>query len=316
MVRALARRLFSPDVAAAWAGQHLPSLALKPLLGESLRGLGVSLCLHRMADVDRPTDWQPGLNMPPAELDTLIELLLATRPGEASGWLTISFDDGYDDAARYIASRAPRFRDVEFMFFICPEKLENRSGFRWDAAEESMKSGTPRAAAMMLVDAPVNVTTENARAELKVLAEAPDYRLASLEAVRELARLPNVRLGNHTNLHLSATHVPTEQVREDYRRSTETFARLFGTQRDFAFPYGTPKYHFDQRHVDMLRALGNFTIWSTEARPYLLRERRPSAVLPRFPVNGRQSAHEIAGWLAVRSLNFRARGTKHVFSKA
>jgi len=313
MLRAFVRRLISPDAVAAWAGDHLPSTALKPVIGASLNQLNVSLCMHRVVEVDRPTDWQPGLNMPPAKLDALIELLLSSRPGAASGWLTVSFDDGYEDAASYIASRAPRFPQVEFMFFVCPEKLEHRTGFRWDAAEEAMRAGAPKAQAVLSVDAPVNVLEENARAELKRLAEAPAYRLATVEAVRALGALPNVRLGNHTNLHLSATRLPEEQVSEDYRRSTETFTRLFGLQRQFAFPYGTPRYHFDQRHVDMLRALGDFTIWSTEARPYRAGERTPGAVLPRFPVNGRQSAQEIAGWIAARSLDFRARGSKHSF---
>lgn len=299
-----------PDAAASWAGAHLPKPALIALLRSSLGDFALALCLHRVARHDRPSDWQPGLNMAPAELDALIELLLASRPG-ASGWLTVSFDDGYDDAARYIASRALKYPGVDFMFFICPEKLETRAGFRWDLAEEALRAGTALETARAVVDAPIDVTAENTRGDLKALSGKPEYELASLDAVRSLAALPNVKLGNHTNLHLSAGKFSDEQVFADYKRSTEVFTRLFGTQHEFAFPFGTPRWHFGQRHVDQLRELGDFTMWSTEARPYERSERKPGAVLPRYPVNGRQSARQIAGWVAARALGFRARGTKH-----
>jgi hypothetical protein len=36
-------------------------------------------------------------------------------------------------------------------------------------------------------------------------------------------------------------------------------------------------------------------------------------VLPRFPVDGRQDAASLAGWIAARSLDFRVRGSKHHF---
>lgn len=314
MVRRLLHDWVSPDRIAAWVGEQLPAAALKVMLGQSLRDLGVALCLHRMAEVTRPTDWQPGLNMPPAELDAFIELLLVARPGPASErWLTVSFDDGYHDSAQYIASRAPRFSTVEFLFFVCPEKLELRAGFRWDEVEEAMRAGAPEEAAMALLEAPVNVATENARPELKRLAQVPEYRLSTVEEVRALAFLPNVRIGNHTNAHLSAARVTDAQIEEDYQRSAKTFTRVFGPQREFAFPFGTPRHHFTKRHVEMLRALGDFTIWSTEGRPYRLAERTAGAVLPRFPVNGTQSARQLAGWVAARAMYFRARGTRHVF---
>ena len=237
------RRRLSPDELAALTGGVLPELALKLLLRTSLAGLGVSLCLHRVSPAPRPTDWQPGLNIPPAQLDALIELLLSFRAGP-SGWLTLSFDDGYLDAAEYVRTRGPRFPSVEFMFFVCPEKLERRAGFRWDLAERALTSGLTREAAMALLDAPPR-DDENGRADLRALAEAPEFKLATVETVRELAHLPNVVIGNHTDLHLSAAKVLTDaQVEADYRRSTAKFAALFGAQRHFAFPYGTPRHHF------------------------------------------------------------------------
>ena len=123
-----------------------------------------------------------------------------------------------------------------------------------------------------------------------------------------------MQLGNHTSLHRSPAKSADEVVKADFERSTAAFTRLFGTPRHFAFPYGTPRYHFAQRHVDWLRALGDFPIWTTEARPYRLGERGAKAVLPRFPVDGTKDAHTLAGWIAARSLDFRVRGTRHHFS--
>ena len=135
-----------PDAIASWAGAHLPKPALIALLRASLGDFALSLCLHRMAERGRASDWQPGLNMPSAELDSLIDLLLASRTGDGR-WLTVSFDDGYEDSARFIASRSPKYPGVDFMFFVCPEKLETRAGFRWDLAEEAMSEADQRRSA-------------------------------------------------------------------------------------------------------------------------------------------------------------------------
>ena len=293
-----------------FAGRTLPEAALKPVLGSALHGLGVSLCLHRIAPRPRPTDWQDGLSIPAPELDTLIELLLASRPGPARDWLRVSFDDGYRDAGDYLRTRAPRFPQVQFDFFICPEKSEVRAGFRWDLVEERKKAGQ---SAVTVLRAPAEVAAENTRPDLRALAEHPDYELCTMEELRALAALPNVTLGNHTNLHLSSAKFPDGVIKADFEQSTATFTRHFGAPPHFAFPYGTPGHHFERRHVDWLRGLGSFPLWSTEARPYRLDELRPGAVLPRFPVDGLQDAQSLAGWIAVRSLAFRARGTRHHF---
>ena len=260
--------------------------------------------MHRIAARPRPGDWQPGLSMPAPELDTLIELLLSSRPGPSRDWLRVSFDDGYRDAGEYIRTRAPRFPEVTFDFFICPEKTETRAGFRWDLVEQSKLEKA-------LLTSPPDVESENHRPELRALAEHPEYALSTLEELRELAAMPNVTLGNHTSMHLSSAKFSDEVIKADFQRSTATFTRLFGAPANFAFPYGTPRYHFERRHVDWLRALGTFPIWTTEARPYRLDELRPGGVLPRFPVDGRKDAHSLAGWIAARSFAFRARGTPH-----
>jgi peptidoglycan/xylan/chitin deacetylase (PgdA/CDA1 family) len=292
------------------AGRWLPGPALKALLAGALHGLGVSLCMHRIAARPRATDWQRGLSMPAPELDELIELLREARPAR----LSVTFDDGYREVADWLRSRAPRFPDVEFVFFVCPEKLEQRAGFRWDLVEESFKAGEDRA--QELLTGPADVLQENARPDLRALADVEDYALSSLEELLELRALPNVRLGNHTSLHLSSSNSPDEVVKADFERSTAAFTRLFGAPEQFAFPFGTPHHHFQQRHVDWLRALGEFPNWTTEARPYRLEELGPGAVLPRFPVDGRKAAKELAGWIAARALHFRARGTRHQFPRS
>lgn len=306
------RQLLRPDDTARAMGQALPRGVLEATVGASLAGLGVSLCLHRVGP-ERTTNWQRGLSIDAAALDELVELLLKRRPGTSANWLSLSFDDGYRDAADYIRSRAPRFPAVEFFFFVCPRKLDQRAGFRWDAIERRIGSGTPRDEALRLNDAPHSNDTENTRAELAGLADKAPFELVTPDEVRELARLPNVRLGNHSNLHASPVTLPDDEAARDYRESRADFERLFGPQRDFAFPFGTPHHHFRQRHVEMLRALGSFTIWTTESRPYRLGERRPGAVLPRFPINGERTPKELAGWIAARSMAYRLAGTKHRF---
>lgn len=291
-------------------GRVLPRGVLESSLGASLAGLGASLCLHRVGP-ERSSNWQRGLSIEASALDELLELLLRRRPGTSANWLSLSFDDGYRDAAEYVRSRAPRFPSVEFFFFVCPRKVERRVGFRWDAIEQKLGSGASRDEALRLNDEPHLNDGENERPELVGLADTPPFELVTPEEVRELATLHNVRIGNHSNLHASPVTLPDDEAARDYRESRADFERLFGPQRDFAFPFGTPHHHFRQRHVELVRALGDSSIWTTEARPYRLSERRPGAVLPRFPIDGSRPPSELAGWIAARSLAFRLAGTKH-----
>lgn len=252
------------------------------------------------------------LNISPTVLDELTELLLEARIEDGGRWLSLSFDDGYEDARAYIASRAVQYPTVRYQFFVCPEKLEARAGFRWDLAEERLNTGASADVASTL-DAPADVEVENHRVELLELGKAPQYELATLEGVKALQQLPNVDIGNHTNLHLRASAQPDAVVAADYRRSRQAFERLFGPQRHFAFPFGTPGHHFQARHVNMVRSLGPCTLWSTEARPFAASEESEGSVVPRFPVDGRRDAVELAGWVLARTLRYRAQGTKHRF---
>jgi hypothetical protein len=294
--------------AAIAASNVLSESQLRTFARSALEGASLSLCLHRVAQTRRPGEWDPSLTIAPDELDALIEFLLSTRPRTRS-WLTVAFDDGYEDAAQYILSRVDRFPTVEWLYFVCPEKTERQVGFRWDLFEQKKKAGVPADFdAVMFGD--LDVEAENRRADLKGLCTLPEYRLADVELCRELHLRPRVSLGNHTNGHFCQSLLTTTQALEEYRRSLADFARLFGPQSHLAFPFGTPRESFEQRHVSALRALGSITLWSTEQRPYLPRERRPGAVLPRYPIDGTRTWRQSAFIVAVFAAKWKLRGTE------
>ncbi len=266
------------------------------------------MCLHRVANDRRPGEWDPSLTIAPGELDALLEFLLSTRPRTQS-WLTVAFDDGYEDAAQYILTRVDRFPTVEWLYFVCPEKTERRVGFRWDLYEQKKKAGVPvDFDRVMFGD--LDVEAENRRSDLKGLCTLPEYRLADVEMCRQLQRLPRVTLGNHTNGHFCQTLLTSTQAGEEYQRSVSDFERLFGPQGHLAFPFGTPQESFEQRHVSALRRLGSFIHWSTEQRPYAPGERRPGAVLPRYPIDGTRTWRQSAFLIALYAVMWRMRGTR------
>jgi peptidoglycan/xylan/chitin deacetylase (PgdA/CDA1 family) len=191
------------------------------------------------------------MSCPEGEIDALIELLLDAGDRDRR-WLTIAFDDGYRDAAEYLRARARRYPEVEWLFFVCPRKVELRAGFVWDLAERRGQPG-----------------------------------LVDIEVCHELAGLPNVAMGNHTNGHHRASSLTVETLRREYNDSARDFERLFGPQRHFAFPFGTPGRDVSEEAVELAReAAPNAVLWSTEARGFDPQERGPGAVLPRFAAKG------------------------------
>ncbi len=290
---ALLKTRISPDwdQLAARAARLVPDKVVWQLFENAVDGLGVALCLHRVA-----RRYRDRLTIAAPELDAFIEGALRVRRTRASRdpWLTITFDDGYEDACHYVESRARRFPEVEFLLFVCPTKAERRVGFRLDLDDPD--EPTPR-----------RIDSENERADLRSVVRFADCRLATVEDCRRVQRIGNVSVGNHTNCHFSARALPLAQSATEIRRSSADFRRLFGKEEHFAFPFGTPELDFDDRHISLLRTTGDFVIWSTARRPYLTDHRHPGAVLPRFPVDGTWSATQLAFWIALLSAKARFR---------
>src|SRR5690606_28629649 len=152
-----------------------------------------------------------------------------------AGRLLLSFDDGYRDAWRYVETRAPRYPDVEFLFFVCTEKTVRRRGYRWDAYELRRDSASWTALQRHLL-APIAPAEEGASPELAGLADHLFFALATVEECEQLRRFSNVRLGNHSDHHLCMSSLTLEELRLEVRRSVESFTTVFGATSDFAFP--------------------------------------------------------------------------------
>src|SRR5689334_21860826 len=101
------------------AAAPLGRFPLEALLGSALEGQSLALCLHRI-DCSAPRS----MSIARSEMDALIDVLVSSQPRAAPGWLTLSFDDGYDDAARYVLNRARRWPELEWLFFVCPRRNE------------------------------------------------------------------------------------------------------------------------------------------------------------------------------------------------
>jgi hypothetical protein len=268
-------------------------------------GLGARL----VARARRPGELNPKLAMPEEEVDRLIRFLLESARRD-DRWLTVCFDDGYREAAEYVLSRAPRYPEVEWLFFVCPEKTERQVGYRWDLAEAS---GARFDEVESIVHAPADPSCENLRGDLRGLACDARFELADVDLCRRLQSLPNVHLGNHSNAHVRPALLDPDRFRTEWKKSNADFRRLFGELRHVAFPFGVPGLDFDARHVDALRGMGRFEIWSTEPRPFHRDERGPSAVLPRFAVDGMRSWKESVVHVALHAVRTRMRSRRYSF---
>ena len=277
------------DGLAAASAKLLPDAQIWNLFRMAVADLSVSLCLHHVSRRSRDE-----LTISAPELDAFVAQASAIVRPDNRRWLTITFDDGYEDAWHYIMTRAPRFPSVEWLLFVCPTKVEQQTGFRWDLDIEDESAR--------------DIVRENQRADLRSVVQLHDAHLATVAQCRLLQLFENVHLGNHTNCHFRATALPPEEAAAELRQSRADFERMFGRERHFAFPFGGYGVDFDDRHVDVLRETGDAVIWSTVGRPHLAEQRVPGAVLPRFAVDGRWSASQIAFWIALRSLHARARG--------
>jgi hypothetical protein len=302
-VRALALEAFDPTC------RRLPAAAAASLVGRTLRGRSVALCLHRVGARRRSFDPLPEQTIPPETLDAFLDIVRAARRGGGGpARLTLAFDDGYQDAVDYVLSRAPRHPEVEWLVFLCPEKLLTRAAFRWDLWEAHPDTRL-RPIRLEALEDGLDPALENRRPELRALGDLPEHRLADLDDCRRLLALPNVTVGNHTNAHLRLAALPPDVARAEILRSMETFADLFGPCTHFAFPFGVPGRDYRACDVTAVRdAAPGAVLWTTEPRPYVEAERIPGAVLPRVPTPGRWSARTLSVWLARLGRRHRADG--------
>jgi peptidoglycan/xylan/chitin deacetylase (PgdA/CDA1 family) len=275
---------------AAASARLFPEQQIWAFFESAVADLSISLCLHHVSRRSRDE-----LTISASELDAFVDR--ASRIDHRGGrpWLTVSFDDGYEDAWHYVMTRARRFRSVEWLLFVCPTKAEKQSGFRWDLEIDDDVS-------------PRDLELENQRPDLRSIVRLSDSHLATVEQCRLLQLHDNAHLGNHTNCHFRSTSLPPEQAAAELLQSHADFQRIFGEERHFAFPFGGYGVDFDESHVEVLRRASDALIWSTIGRPHHSSHRTPGAVLPRFAVDGRWSASQIAFWIALRSLHARTRG--------
>jgi peptidoglycan/xylan/chitin deacetylase (PgdA/CDA1 family) len=282
----------------------LPGAAVRLLYRRATAGLGVAVCLHRAAGRARAADPAPEMTARPRAIDDFLDLVapMHARPNEP---LVMSFDDGYADAAEYVATRALRYPAVDWLFFLCPEKTEKQAGYRWDLYARRRREGERIGSYRAFLRDDLAIEHENDRGALRAVAAQPEYRLASLEQCRRLARLPNVTLGNHTDTHFELTLLSEAEVAKELMRSTIRFEGLFGRSLEhFAFPFGG-NGQVASSHVTYLRSLRNPVMWTTQGLPFAPANQIAGSVMPRFVFMGTWSPRANALWIAVQSLRHR-----------
>ncbi len=238
---------------------RLPRRLLRGVLAQATRGLSVGVCLHRVLPAPRPFMLSPGLAHTEQELDAFLDLFR-----DIPERLCMTFDDGYDDARRYIAARAPRHPAVRFFFMVCPDKTERRFGFAWDSW---VTDGQDRdeGAFQQQWRASLDLTAEHSGTREGV-GDLDHYRLATVDDVRALGALPNVALGNHTDHHIPTAWLTDDELAHELRASQARFTRLFGPPRHFAFPFGTETY-VRARDIDLAVTLCAGTVWTVDTAP-------------------------------------------------
>lgn len=286
--------------AAVELGGVAPLAVIRRLLRQSLAGRNVALCLHRVRDLRFRPALLPEQSARAEEIDALVETLLECGDQDRR-WLTVSFDDGYRDAAEYLRVHARRYPEVEWLFFVCPKKVELRSGFRWDLAERSGRFPSTSELGELLVPGAA-WKTESARPELIDVGRSAQWAQCDLVTCLKLERECRITLGNHTNGHHRATNLGRNELAHEYFESSRDFERLFGPQRHFAFPFGAPREDVNDTAVELARASApGAVLWTTEPRGFEPEDRKAGAVLPRFAVNGTWSWRSTALRIANRA---------------
>ncbi|MCC6436355.1 MAG: polysaccharide deacetylase family protein [Acidimicrobiales bacterium] len=271
----------------------LPLPVVERWARRAIGGREAALCLHRVGA--GPAD-ASGLVLPAPVLDELVAA--AERIGRGRRWLALTFDDGYLDAVRYVAERAERHPTIGWHLFICPDKAAGGRGFRWDAGLDPF------------TELPADVAALEREHDRRALVRAgADERcaLAGIELLRTVRDAGFAEVGNHTDHHLPLASLAAEVATAELAGSVASFERELGACRSFAFPFGTPGLYWRAEHAEQLRAAGVEQIWSVQSRTFTAAERTSGAVLPRFPVDGRDDARTIVALVAARATLERVR---------
>lgn len=232
----------------------VPMGVYRHLLRRAFEGKDIALCLHRVANQRRSSDPYPANTFIERDLVFLLDMLYELLPANR---LTITFDDGYDDATQFIHRYASRYQNASFIVFICPEKIIQGTGYRWDYSEFSDRGLDT------VLGATQDISKENLRSELKKVGQDPRFELTSADELIKLARLSNVTLGNHSNCHFNFAKLSEKDWRAEVEQSFEDFASLFGVTGEFAFPFGTPVLQFTNEQALFIKRRYNVNVWST-----------------------------------------------------
>lgn len=216
----------------------------------------VALCLHRVAHERRSTEPYPANTFIESQLVELIELLYEILGQDQ---LVITFDDGYPDAVQFVTQYAKQFPSARFMLFVCPQKITQQAGFRWDLVEYENQP----IANLRNIIKQQDIAVENSRADLHKVYRDPRFTLSTIEALKAVAHLPNVELGNHSNCHFNFAKLPDTAWRTEVAASFAEFERLFGPAGHFAFPFGTPYSQFTLEQAQHIRDSYGVKVWST-----------------------------------------------------
>lgn len=182
---------------------------------------------------------QPGMILPivfhAAAPNEVRAILLWLKVHELLEHVELTFDDGW----REFKSMLPVLEEFgkSATLFIAPG--ETRRGRIWT-------DGLSLADRKRLYGA-----SEAERCFVGKASETP--ALLTEAEVREVARHPLVRLGNHTWSHVSCVHRPVDEVLSEIRRAQDTLTEWGGcAPTEFAYPFGRGTPELDAA----IRALG------------------------------------------------------------
>lgn len=244
-----------------------------------------------------------------------IEDALQTRSALPHNALLVTFDDGWEDTARY-AIPALQSRDIPGAVFIATGAIGNEhtpwrdvAGCAWRAGvfgtpdAGSKEAGSLDAVWQWLDSLPED---ERIRYLAKAVGDAGDTvrpLMMSSDTVRRLAD-DGVGLGGHGVRHIPLTQIADAEA--ELRNCGAEFRQLTGRlPTAFAFPHGL----YTQRELRAARRSGFDMVFTSDRHLNPLRDGRPlSSVFGRVSVSqedvtdadGRFSAEKLAYWLTLQ----------------